>query len=210
MRLAQVTGTTGSGIVSEIHESPSVEELQNFLDARQIEARAIEALSSWVTVGTVFDGENFVAPEPPEVVEPEPITPEPASLQDVVSQLDSLRHQSIDEYIGQWGADSKEHLWPLLDSEILRALNEDPEQFDSIEAYPSLTGFLRGRGVLSPTPAHVLGVAQSLRQNKIAHAEFLSKTESVRNLLRDEYAALTDEDKLTWSAQSRWAETYGA
>jgi hypothetical protein len=208
MRIAQVTGLTGSGIVAEIHESPSVEALQNFLDARQIEARAIEALSSWVAVGTVFDGENFVAPEPPEVVDP--ITPEPPSVAEIVAQLDSLRHQSINEYIGQWGADSKEHLWPLLDSEILRALNEDPEQFDSIEAYPSLTGFLRGRGVLSPTPAHVLGVAQSLRQNKIAHAEFLSKTESVRNFLRDEYAALTDEDKLTWSAQSRWVEIYGA
>jgi hypothetical protein len=149
-------------------------------------------------------------PEPIEVIEPDPITPEPASLQDIVAQLDSLRHQSINEYIGQWGADSKEHLWPLLDSEILRALNEDPEQFESIEAYPSLTGFLKGRGVLNPEPVHIIGVAQSLRQNKIAHAEFLSETESVRNLLRDEYAALTDAEKLEWSAQTRWAELYGA
>ena len=210
MRIAQVTGSEGAGIVAEIHETESAEALQAFLDARQIEARAVEALSSRIVVGTEYDGESFVFPAPPEPIEVIEPAIEPPSVENIVAQLDGLRHQAINDYIGQWGTDSKEHLWPLLDSEIARALNEVPAQFENIEAYPSLTGFLKGRGNLSPTPAQIIGVAQSLRQNKIAHAEFLSKTEAIRNSLRDEYATLTDEEKLEWSAQARWAEVYGA
>jgi len=208
MRLAQVTGTTGAGIVSEIHESPSVEALQFFLDARQIEARAIEALSSWAVVGTAYDGENFVAPEPPVITEPEPITPEPASLQDIVSQLDSLRRQAINDYLSEWGMESKENLWPQLDPEMIRASGETAETL-VVDSYPSIAGFLEASGYLDLTPELILGKAAGLRANKKAHVALLRKTELIRNSLRDEYAALSNEDKLTWSAQTRWAEVYG-
>ena len=210
MRIAQVTGLEGSGIVAEIHETESAEALQAFLDARQIEARAVEALSSRVVVGTEYDGESFVFPAPPEpieVIEPEI---EPLSVADIVGQLDSLRRQVIQEYINEWGQDSKEELWPVLDPEMVRAATETAQTL-VVASYPAIAGFvIESQGIAEPTPAHILGAAAGLRENKVAHVRFLRRTEQIRRDLRDEYAALSKEEKLEWSAQARWAEVYGA
>jgi hypothetical protein len=205
MRLAQVTGLTGAGIVAEIHESASVQALQDFLDARGIEARAVEALSSWVRVGTAYDGTNFVVPETPPT--PDPIEPTPASVEAITQELDSLRQQAIDKYIAQWGEVSKAELWPLLDAEMIRAASDlavVPEN------YPAIVGFLIASGFSSPSAELIAATTANLRANKIVHVQFLRKGELWRHQLIAEYEALTDEQKLSWSAAVRWAELEAA
>jgi hypothetical protein len=210
MRVAQVTGLTGEGIVAEIHETESAEALQAFLNARQIAARAIPAEDARVVVGTSYDGESFVFPPPSVITEPEPTTPEPPSVAEIVAQLDSLRRQAINSYISEWGQESKEELWPVLDPEMARAATETAQTL-VVASYPAIAGFvIESQGIAEPTPAHILGAAAGLRENKVAHVRFLRRTEQIRRDLRDEYAALSDEDKLTWSAQTRWVwEVWG-
>jgi hypothetical protein len=207
MRLAQVTGLTGAGIVAEIHESASVQALQDFLDAREIEGRAVEALSSWVRVGTGYDGINFVSPEVPVIPEPEPIEPTPTPVDFIKSELDGLRQQAISKYIAQWGEVSKAELWPLLDAEMIRAATDlavVPEN------YPAIVGFLIASGFPAPTAELIATTTANLRANKIAHVQFLRKGELWRQQLIAEYEALTDEQKLGWSAAVRWAELEAA
>jgi hypothetical protein len=207
MRIAQVTGMTGSGVVDAIHSSPSVADLEAFFSAMGIAARAIPAEDLRVQVGTAYDGNEFAFPTVPEVVDP--ITPEPPSVAEIVAQLDSLRRQAIDDYLSEWGLESKENLWPQLDAEIIRASGETAQTL-VVDSYPSIAGFLEASGFDDSSPELILGTAAGLRANKKAHVALLRKTELIRNSLRNEYAELSDEDKLTWSAQTRWVETYGA
>ena len=74
MRLAEIPGLSGPADVTAIHSSESIAELEAFLAARDIEARAVEA-PPWVQIGTAYDGTDFVEPAP----EPEP-EPEPAPI----------------------------------------------------------------------------------------------------------------------------------
>lgn len=198
MRIAQVTGSSGAGVVAEIHESASVQALQEFLTARGIQGRAIAAPSSWVVVGTAYDGANFVVPE----IEPEPQR-EPATIEAITSELDLLRQQVIARYVAQWGEVSRIELWPLLDAEMVRAAGETDL---NPEAYPAIAGFLIASGFEAPTAEQIAGAAASLRANKIEHVKFLRRGELLRQQAISEYDALTDEEKLSWDAAERWAE----
>ena len=205
MRLAQVTGLSGVGIVSEIHESTSVQALQDFLNARGIEARAVEALSSWVTIGISYDGTNFVVPELPDP--PDSVEPTPASVDVIAQELDYLRQQSINHYISHWGEVSKTEMWPILDAEMVRASNDS----NVISAnYPALTGFLVASGFSNPSSELINTTIANLKSNKNAHVQFLRKGELRRQYLVAQYSALTDEQKLSWSSAERWTELEAA
>jgi len=218
MRIAQVTGTSGPGEVAEIHSTPSVEQLEKFFNRRGIEARAVEA-PEWVQVGTAYDGTAFVQPPPPSepepmpllLVEPEPWVepaPIPPTLEQVRSQLDSLREQTTAEYVARWGDLSKRELWPLLDAEMVRAVGETAETINP-DRYPAIVGFLAASE--QPTVgAAVYAAAATLRQHKSHHVGHLRLSELLRERLLIEYDDLPDPEKLTWDAATAWAEGVAA
>jgi hypothetical protein len=72
MRLAEIPGLSGPANVAAIHSSESIAQLEAFLAARGIEARAVEA-PAWVEIGTAYDGTDFVEPEPEPEPEPAPV-----------------------------------------------------------------------------------------------------------------------------------------
>jgi hypothetical protein len=202
MRLAEIPGLSGPADVTAIHSTSSVEALEEFLELRGIEARAVEA-PPWVQTGTAYDGTAFVEPEP--APEPEPIPP---TLEQVRSQLDSLREQTTAEYVARWGDLSKRELWPLLDAEMVRAAGETVETINP-ERYPAIVGFLAASE--QPTVgAAVYAAAASLRQHKSHHAGHLRLSELLRERLLTEYEAMTEAEKLAWDAVAAWAEGVAA
>jgi hypothetical protein len=202
MRLAEIPGLSGPADVTAIHSTSSVEALEEFLELRGIEARAVEA-PPWVQTGTAYDGTAFVEPEP--APEPEPIPP---TLEQVRSQLDSLREQTTAEYVARWGDLSKRELWPLLDTEMVRAAGETVETINP-DRYPAIVGFLAASE--QPTVgAAVYAAAAALRQHKSHHVGHLRLSELLRERLLTEYDALPDAQKLTWNAATAWAEGVAA
>ena len=205
MRLAEIPGLSGPANVAVIHSMDSVDALEEFLELRGIEARAIEA-PAWVEIGTAYDGAEFVEPEPTET-EPTP-EPIPPTIEQVRFQLDSLREQATAEYIARWGNLSKQELWPLLDAEMVRAAGETVETINP-EKYPAIGGFLEASG--QPTVgAAVFAAAAGLRQHKAHHVAHLRRSEMLREQLINDYTALTNADRLTWNAATEWAEGVAA
>jgi hypothetical protein len=218
MRLAEIPGLSGPSTVAVIHSSESVEALEEFLELSGIEARAVEA-PDWVQIGTAYDGTAFAQPSPapePEpipllLVEPEPWVepaPIPPTLEQVRSQLDSLREQTTAEYVARWGDLSKRELWPLLDAEMVRAVGETAETINP-DRYPAIVGFLAASE--QPTVgAAVYAAAATLRQHKSHHVGHLRLSELLRERLLIEYDDLPDPEKLTWDAATAWAEGVAA
>jgi hypothetical protein len=178
----------------------SVDALEEFLELRGIEARAIEA-PAWVEIGTAYDGANFVEPTPEPETTTEPI---PLTIEQVRHQLDALREQATAEYIARWGNLSKQELWPLLDAEIVRAVGDTAETINP-EKYPAIVGFLEASG--QPTVgAAVFAAAAGLRQHKVNHVSHLRRSELLREQLINDYTALANADRLAWNAVAEWAE----
>ena len=78
MRIAQVSGSSGPGTVTQIHSVDSIAALEAFLAERGKKDRAIAA-PDWVLPGITYDGADFVQP-----VEPEPELSSNITKQDVV------------------------------------------------------------------------------------------------------------------------------
>ena len=203
IRVAQIV----EGAVTKIYgNAQSVEEIAAFFEAAGIVADAIEA-PDWVQIGTTYDGEAFAQPPPPPEPEPMP-SPTPPTLEQVRSQLDSLREQTTAEYVARWGDLSRRELWPLLDAEMVRAAGETAETINP-ERYPAIVGFLSASG--QPTVgAAVYAAAASLRQHKSHHVGHLRLSELLRERLLAEYEALPDPERLAWDAATAWAEGVAA
>jgi hypothetical protein len=91
----------------------------------------------------------------------------------------------------------------LLDAEMIRAATDLAIVPDN---YPAIVGFLIASGLSNPNAELIAATTANLRANKIAHVQFLRKGELWRQQLIAEYVALTDAEKLEWSAAERWAE----
>jgi ribosomal 50S subunit-associated protein YjgA (DUF615 family) len=76
--------------------------------------------------------------------------------------------------------------------------------------YPAIVGFLIASGFSNPNAELIAATTANLRANKIAHVQFLRKGELWRHQLIAEYEALTDAEKLDWSASERWADMEAA
>ena len=216
MRIVQVSGSTGPGFVVEVHSVDSVEALEEFLEARGIQDRAIAA-PDWVLPGITYDGADFVQPQVDPPTEP---TPMPRTVEQVKAELDGIRERKMSEYVAQWGDLSKRELWPRLSPEIIDLAGKAPADVNP-EAYPMLCGFVEESGFPVDPPegetsadketregqlkAIVVGYGAKLRGHMRKHSFHLRRGEEKRNQLLSEYEALSDEEKLAWDAETAWA-----
>ena len=206
MRVAQITGTTGSGAVVEIHEVISVEVLEQVLQLRNISGRAVEA-PSWVHIGTVYNGTVFEQEEPEVTPEPEvapPAPPAPPSIAEIESELDKIREGVVHAYIATWGELSKTELWPLLDKEIAASATKELDDI-TVDEYPAVVGFIQASGVANPTTEQIFATLTGLRQHKSNHVKLLRQTELIRSILLSKYAQLDREDKVSWDSDTEWS-----
>jgi hypothetical protein len=203
MRVAQITGTTGSGTVVEVHEVISVGVLEQVLQLRNISGRAVEA-PSWVRIGTVYNGTVFEQEETEVTPEPEVEIPAPPTLAEIESELDKIREGTVHAYIATWGELSKTELWPLLDKEI--AASATKELYDiTVDEYPAVVGFIQASGVANPTTEQIFDTLTGLRQHKSNHVKLLRQTELIRGILLYKYAQLDREDKVSWDSDTEWS-----
>ena len=209
MRIAQVSGSSGAGLVVAIHEQPSVSDLETFLTERGSSDRAIEAPQSWITVDTEYDGTNFVQPTPPTTPPATPPTPEA-----VRAELDQLRENAVAEYVAKWGDLSKREMWQPLKQEIKELALITSAVDVVVGVYPSIVGFLQGSGVADPSPQQIYDTAAALRAHQSAHLKELRRTEVLRETILNAYVAEPEADRLAWLAtqtiEQRWSVAYGA
>jgi hypothetical protein len=174
MRLAEIPGLSGPADVTAIHSSESIAELEAFLAARDIEARAVEA-PPWVQIGTAYDGTDFVEPEP--APEPEPY---------FITAADVVR----------WAGQKIEET--LADIPTAERLSWDVQvaEADAVLANPSAsTSLIAAQSAVTGEPAEVLAAKIKTKSAQLAAFSGL-----VIGLCRNFLAAISQGGQIEYSA----------
>ena len=185
-----------NGIVIDIFEGNLIA-LQESFDYQ------FETLNNFeVSIGWLFDGVDFTDPN----ATPSPPTPEPKTSQQVMSEVDNLRSQAIQDYKSQWGQASVDELWDRLGSDM--RVEADKQDAIQLVHLPSIIGYLSaqtGKAFNEITLAECRGVCQGLRSQQMNHIYFLTQTERLRGQILAQYAALaTDAEKLAFDIKQAW------
>jgi hypothetical protein len=116
--------------------------------------------------------------------------------------LDDIREREIEEYVSQWGAVSRQQLWPLLEGELQR-IADDKSPTET--RYPTLVGFIEATDSEADiTPELLKATGLHLIEYRKAHSKKLRETEIRRNSLVEKYLALTEREQMGWNSASEW------
>jgi hypothetical protein len=146
----------------------------------------------WLYGNDLFIDPSYTPPSPPV----------PLTIRQLKQELDSIREREIEEYISQWGAISRQELWPLLERELVRiADDETPKE----TRYPTLVGFIKATDPEAEiTPELLTATGLHLIEYRQAHSFTLRETEIRRNSLVEKYLTLAEQEQLDWDSASEW------
>jgi hypothetical protein len=146
----------------------------------------------WLYGNNTFLDPNYVPPSPPT----------PLTIRQLKRELDDIREREIEEYVSQWGAISRQELWPLLEKELMRIADD---KSPTATRYPTLVGFIKATDSEAEiNPELLTATGLHLIEYRQAHSFTLRETEIRRNSLVEKYLALTEQEQMEWDSASEW------
>jgi hypothetical protein len=146
----------------------------------------------WPYENNTFLDPNYVPPSPPT----------PLTIRQLKAELDDIRERESDEYVSQWGAVSRQQLWPLLEGELQRIADDESP---TATRYPTLVGFIKATDSEAEiNPELLTATGLHLIEYRQAHSFTLRETEIRRNSLVEKYLTLTEREQMGWDSASEW------